>query len=288
MLREDDVPRGASAKPGFGALFGRSRFSLRAGGFSLASMTPTVPEREVVRHSHDDAHFVLVTRGTYITTARGAATVCDPPVLVFNPPGTTHRDRFLSKDGSFLTIAIADATLRQAAGALPLPEPAVLLGRDAVSLAERLVRLGDSADADPALALTSLTVESLCFELLGEASRGSAFARGSAPGWLKRAVERLEDADRNDAASLTALAAEIGVHPVHLTRTFRQHFRMTPGEYLRRCRVERAAALLAGSRAPLSEVALASGFCDQSHLSRAFRRAYRMTPGEYRGARSSR
>jgi AraC family transcriptional regulator len=87
---------------------------------------------------------------------------------------------------------------------------------------------------------------------------------------------------------VAAIAAALGVHPIHLTRAFRLHFRMTPGDYLRRCRLEKAAALLAGTSTPLVEVALASGFCDQSHLTRAFRRSYRTTPGAYREARPAR
>lgn len=72
------------------------------------------------------------------------------------------------------------------------------------------------------------------------------------------------------------------MHPVHLTRTFRRFFGCTPGEYLRERRLEKAASLLAGSRLPLSEVALESGFADQSHLAKAFKRAYGVTPSEYR------
>ena len=34
-------------------------------------------------------------------------------------------------------------------------------------------------------------------------------------------------------------------------------------------------------RAAIGEIALASGFCDQSHLNRQFVRAYGVTPGEF-------
>ena len=55
----------------------------------------------MVRHTHEEAHFVFVTSGTYLCSALGASAVCDPPTLVYNPPGTTHRDRFLSDTGLF-------------------------------------------------------------------------------------------------------------------------------------------------------------------------------------------
>jgi transcriptional regulator GlxA family with amidase domain len=67
-----------------------------------------------------------------------------------------------------------------------------------------------------------------------------------------------------------------------MTRTFRAFERCTPGEYLIAARLRRAAELLSDARLPLAEVALASGFADQSHLGRRFRSGYGVTPGEYR------
>jgi AraC family transcriptional regulator len=47
--------------------------------------------------------------------------------------------------------------------------------------------------------------------------------------------------------------------------------------------VRRAIGPLAENMAPLSEVAVAAGFYDQSHMNRVFRRMVGRTPGEYRG-----
>ncbi len=48
-----------------------------------------------------------------------------------------------------------------------------------------------------------------------------------------------------------------------------------------------AARLLAGSDVPIAEVAIASGFRDQSHLTRAFRARFGMPPAAFRRARRS-
>jgi AraC family transcriptional regulator len=73
------------------------------------------------------------------------------------------------------------------------------------------------------------------------------------------------------------LAVEANVHPVHLTRTFRRRIGVTPGAYVQRVRLERAVAQLA-SGSSLAEVALASGFADQSHFSRVVRASLGVTP----------
>jgi AraC family transcriptional regulator len=78
------------------------------------------------------------------------------------------------------------------------------------------------------------------------------------------------------------IARAAGVHPVYLARTFREHHGMTIGEYVRKLRIEHACRLISTTGAPLSEIALAAGFCDQSHFSRTFKRVTGSSPAEYR------
>lgn len=265
----------------FGRFFGDFRSSLAVRGFALTHLAPTVPEREVVLHTHEEAHFVLLLAGTYLSSARGAPDLCAAPTLIYNPPGTTHRDRFRSRGGRFFTISVARPALESAADCVPLPAAALALPGPLAALARRLAResVAPAPDASSALA-----AEALCIELLARTSRAFDREPPSSPGWLRRARELLREGP-GDELSIAAIARAVGVHPVHLTRTFRHHFRCTPGEYLRRCRLERAAVMLAASAAPLAEVALASGFADQSHFANSFKRAFGVTPAAYRRSR---
>ena len=101
------------------------------------------------------------------------------------------------------------------------------------------------------------------------------------PPWLSRARARLRE-DCAQAPSLAELAHESGVHPVYFARAFRRRYGCAPGDYLRRCRLERALALLRDPHRSLAEVALACGFVDQSHFTHAFRRAFGQTPARFR------
>lgn len=47
-------------------------------------------------------HLVLLLAGQYVSDAAGMPAVCAEPAVIFNPPGTEHRDRFRSLDGLFL------------------------------------------------------------------------------------------------------------------------------------------------------------------------------------------
>lgn len=242
-------------------------------GFSFAELVPTVPADQVRAHTHADAHFVLLLGGDYITSAKGAG----PPLLIYNPPGTMHRDRFRDLNGRFFTISISGESLRHAAEYVPLLESATAIGRGyALSLAHRLVR-----ECHRWTSGAALVAEGISLELLSEMTRTRERRHRRPPRWLETAKELL-DCGCAEGIHISEVAASVQVHPVHLIRTFREFFQATPGEYLRRCRLDRAAHLLVQGDLPLAQVALESGFAGQSHFSKAFRRQFATPPGEYR------
>jgi AraC-like DNA-binding protein len=65
-------------------------------------------------------------------------------------------------------------------------------------------------------------------------------------------------------------------------RKFLRSFHLSPQKYLRKLRIRIASHSLAYTDLPLSEVAHACGFADQSHFTREFRRHFGRTPREYR------
>lgn len=263
----------------FGAFYGRTDIRHSAPGFELALLTAD-PHRVVERHSHDEAHFVLVLDGLYVSTAVDAATVSDGRALIFNPSGTTHRDRFDARgsviDGRFLTLSVAPTLLDGLD--MPLLERATALhARHALRLGESLAAACVAPGHDGALAR-----ESLALDLIGCVAHAST-PHDAAPSWLHVAREHLDDR-LGEPVRMSDIAAAAGVHPVHLARVFRAHLGMSPGGYLRRRRVEHARALLQGTSRTLTDIALTCGFTDQSHFTCAFKRATSMTPASYRRA----
>lgn len=259
-----------------GRFFGDFECRREAGGLALASLVPRVPEDEVTRHTHEDAHFVFVTAGRYLSTADGAPEIGGPPTLIYNPPGTTHRDRFRGGVGRFFTVSLDRARSRAFGEDMPLPAHPVWLGRPAaIAAASRLVHECDAWDGASPLAVDGL------LWVLVDATACAASLRAERAAWLLRVRDRLHD-ECTAPPGLGSLAAEAGVHPGHLTRSFRRTFGCTPGEYLRACRIERAARLVRDTQEPLAAIAARCGFSDQSHLTRALRRHAGVTPGRAR------
>jgi AraC-like DNA-binding protein len=104
---------------------------------------------------------------------------------------------------------------------------------------------------------------------------------GLAP-WQERKVERFvaENLDRTIGVGELALLARLSA--THFSRVFKRSFGVTPRDYVMRARLERAKTLLAGTSAPLSQVALDCGFCDQAHMSRIFHQVVGTTPSRWR------
>ena len=94
-----------------GQFYGVRHDRTQGGIFELGVLEATAPEHDVHLHLHEEAHFVLVLAGTYISSAHGAPSLAPAPALVYNPPGTVHRDRFLGGKGRFMTISIAPERL---------------------------------------------------------------------------------------------------------------------------------------------------------------------------------
>jgi AraC-like DNA-binding protein len=148
--------------------------------------------------------------------------------------------------------------------------------------------------------ITGQTVE--LEDLIGPAAHELAERLAEAPGWATRidlferaiaervraappvsprlewAWERLLESD--GAASIGALAAELGWSRRHLAVRFRSELGMTPKALARLLRFERAAKRLrAGDE--LGDLALDAGYYDQAHFNRDFRAFAGTTPTQY-------
>ena len=110
----------------------------------------------------------------------------------------------------------------------------------------------------------------------------AAYTRGGlSPQVVRRLCDHI-DSNIDQRISVEALARLAKLSVCHFVRAFRQSVGLTPHDYLIRRRVERTMELLAGTDLPLSQIAAAAGFADQSHCARRFRQHVGMSPREYR------
>jgi AraC family transcriptional regulator len=107
--------------------------------------------------------------------------------------------------------------------------------------------------------------------------------RGLPPKTLRTILDDI-DANLEGDLSLQHLAGVAGMSLDGFIRVFKQSTGVPPHRYILRKRVERAQALLGNPALSLAEIALRTGFADQSHFSRMFHRLTGLAPRQYRHA----
>ena len=116
----------------------------------------------------------------------------------------------------------------------------------------------------------------------GAGASSRPIARGGlAPSALRRVREYVE-ANLETKIALSDLAALANLSRCHFAHAFKQSLGCTPHRYLMSRRLEKARELLAKDQMPLSEIAIATGFADQSHFSRCFRAGFGISPLTFR------
>jgi AraC family transcriptional regulator len=232
--------------------------------------------RKVPRHQHELPYVTVVLDGDYLEGDRGQLEELRPLTAVFNPSGIRHTTVIGPAGAALFTIELRDESLRQLGMRLPLRTE---VDRGAGTMLWPGLRLYSAVKTQTA---DSLALESHVLELLG-AIAGSAAVEKSAPRWLGRVKERMQEEFQNDIR-MRDLADDAGVHPVHLARVFRAQERRTPGDYLQQLRVRAASHRLREPGDSVAAIAVECGFADQSHLTRVFRKFTGTTPAQFRRA----
>ncbi len=259
-----------------GQFYGTTVRTRTLSGFVLADTTYR-PRMRIERHMHERSYVSFLLRGSYTERDVNRTRRCEAGAVLVHPAGETHTDQFDENGGRVLSLEMPFGYCSPAPRCLASDNTA-----EVYQVANLMCRLewelafGDNP---------CTTIEALVFELAGVLERSFIpdISERKTPPWLREAMALLQERF-GEQLSLEQIAAEIGVHPVHLARTFRALRRCTVGDYLRYLRIASARRKLAESSMPIIEIAHRSGFSDQSHLCRVFKRQTGMTPSQFRSA----
>ena len=262
-----------------GKLYGENVRSHKVASFALSERFYP-PRFETPRHSHKHALFCFVIQGNYTEIYGGRTRECKTSTLLFHPPEETHAEHFHDAGGHSFIIEIEPLWLEHLREHRALPEPTAGIKWGITELlARRLYKEIVQHDE-----VSDLIIEGLMFELVGEAVRARPNVEANhPPRWLVQARELLHE-HFAESLKLDDMAQLVGVHPVHLAQAFHKSYACTIGDYVRRLRIERACHELATSESPIVDIALATGFCDQSHFTRTFKKVVGIAPSQYRYA----
>ena len=263
-------------------------------------VTRVAPDYAVPPHVHERSLVAVTVAGCLWNRIRGTDVMTPPGSVFVLPAGEPHHTR-CAPDTVVFSIELGREWLEKllpdqaeahgdlfAPGVLPVGRGTAIAGR----LFRQFHRLSKTADDGFAPDTTAadgdiLSTEALLLELLESVRlrRGVTTARAErmrpAPRWLARAREMVAD-HATSTVRLAEIARAVGVHPVHLSRTFRRCYGETMAEFLADRRVVAAQAALLTTDMKLSAIAYATGFCDHAHLTRVMQRRLGTTPSALR------
>jgi transcriptional regulator GlxA family with amidase domain len=96
---------------------------------------------------------------------------------------------------------------------------------------------------------------------------------------VRALMERVQSAVVSGDWNVSGIARQCGVSRERIHQVMKRWIGMSPSDYLRTVRLQRAKDMLLQGQ-PVAAVAAACGFADQAHFTRWFRRAFGYTPGD--------
>lgn len=235
--------------------------------------------RSLPKHAHELAYFCLLINGSYSEHFGTKVIRYKPMTIVFHPPGLVHRDQIQSGGGHFFSVEIRQQWLERLHEYTGRSATSMdLHGGELVWLGARLYR-----EYKELSAYSPLAIEGLMLEMLSQVGRAQKAMEKQEPDWLARVIDLLHS-EFQDRLTLDYVAGAVGVHPLHLSKVFRQFRNEGIGDYTHRLRIQFSCQQLSDPRTELGDVALAAGFADQSHFTRVFKHFTGLTPGAFRAS----
>jgi AraC-like DNA-binding protein len=236
-------------------------------------VSPSVSLRQYGAVQASDVHefhqIVLGLDGEMDMAVEGSERRVDCRTAWVVPAGFRHEysaggvNRQLVVDLPLCSVAVPERYFERAR-AIEVGSALALVVRQAASCADGSRRFAWGA----ATRLCSLLIA----DAVADDARGLDFVRIDA--WMR---ERLSEPLR-----VAALAAYCGFGIRRFHQLFCEAFGETPHRYLQRLRLDAALRLLDDPRASLSDIALQTGFADQSAFTHAFGRRFQTAPGYWR------
>jgi AraC family transcriptional regulator len=247
--------------------------------FSGLTLTETLHASgsRIPPHIHDAATICVALAGQAVEIVEGIRVPTKPGCVIMRGPNLMHSDEYGAVPQRAFMIELEEKWFQSCRHIFRLFEGHRHFANDPVSaLALRVYRESRVRDN-----VAPVIVEGLMLEMLGHASRSLIKTPVGPPVWLTQARDLLHGRF-NDSLNLMEIAHTVGVHPTHLARTFKRHYRTTVGEYLRQLRLDWATRQLSETEDSIAEIASAAGFYDQSHFSHLFKQHTGFTPAEFR------
>ncbi|MBQ7099952.1 MAG: helix-turn-helix transcriptional regulator [Oscillospiraceae bacterium] len=231
---------------------------------------------------HAPLELTYVDKGTLHSVADGRDILLEQGDLVIYAPGQWHMQYAdVDMSPSFITITF------DLAGDYPseLINRKFTIPQSAVPALQRMLRELDRMDAYSADIVICM-LQLLLLELLREQTTPAGTklrttnAVNSENEIIRRAQQYISEHVR-EKLTVPLVARHVDVSPSYLTALFRKNLQISPGEYVRRIKLQESKQMIREDNMNFTEIAAALQYSTVHHFSRQFKDKFGITPTEY-------
>ena len=251
-------------------------------------LTAEYHDHEFAPHWHDAYTIPVIVAGAEGYRYRGSNYVAEAGGVPIINPGELHTGSKAVEAGwryrvMYAPVQFIHALAEEIAGkpqSLPWFAPGVIRDPD---LAARLANAHHLLEAgNDALAAEAAMFDALSMLLVRYSQTQPEASRVAADDTRVAVMKERLTGDLLEPVTLADVAQAAGLSPFHAARLFNRATGLPPHAWRNQVRLQRALAPLRAG-VPVTDVAAASGFTDQSHFTRHFRRMFGVPPGRWQG-----
>ena len=235
--------------------------------------------------AHDLLELVYVDKGALHNVVDGTDTVLTQGELMIYGPGLWHMQYAdVNVEVSFITVSF-QLEERASVGALgKIVNRRFGLDAEGTLLLRRMLEereKNDDTSGDMILCLLKLLLLTLLRSVGGGEQRLRTPAALHSENRIVNSALSYISANVYQKLSVPLVAQSCAVSPSRLTALFQQRLSITPGEYIRRVKLEESKTLIRRGERNFSEVAALLNYSTAQQFSRQFKQKFGVSPSEY-------
>ena len=257
-----------------GSYYGKKKFETHIDGIVLSEYDYLVSQTDW--HYHENPYFMYILNGDLYDINKKEKSVCQAGSFLLHNWQEAHYNKKDSQfargfhvefESNWFNSKKLNLDLWEGSKLLQNPELHVIIGKLYYEF-----KCNDI--------FSNIAIELLLLELCEKIENQDHRSNTNEPIWVPKLKELLHHSDAN--ITLQHLSDELGIHPVHLSRSVPKYLNVSLGDYLRQLKVKHAISYLSESKMNLLDITHACGFADQSHFIRTFKKYIGSTPSQYR------
>ena len=231
--------------------------------------------------SHAAWELTYVDRGTLHSVADGLDLTLSKGDMVLYGPDQWHMQyadigvapRFVTISFDLEGISLSSLLNRK----LSPPQAAVTLLQQMLREQERMGTYSN----DLILAQLTMLLLSMLSQTDGPAEKLKASNSLHSDNEIIRRAQQYISTHIREKLSVPSVAQAIKVSPSYLTALFHKHLQISPGEYIRRLKLQESKQMIRENSMNFTQIAAALQYSTVHHFSRQFKEKFGMTPSEY-------